>query len=248
MEMLNHVRSSGSWSQSELERLQAYYRQKNITITADKLLITLKWWANPAEFGERYIEALQAYMDVFFAEEERRISPYLLQALDKAREKAADLNFPSLMMELSQGVYITTLEEADLVTFAPSYWITPLVMYDTVEPKKWTVLFGARPAEVALVPGEVIPDAMLRALKALSDPTRLLILHYLNDTPATPSQLARKLRLRAPTVVHHLNILRLAGLVYISMEAEGEKRYTVRSAVVPDTFTAVSRFLADKSA
>jgi DNA-binding transcriptional ArsR family regulator len=245
--LLNNVRSSGSWTQNELDQLQDLFQQRNDPVRSEKLVTILKWWASSAEFGERYVEALQSYIEVFFAEEERRINPYLQQALDKGRQLAADLDFPSLMVELSQGVKIATLEEADRVTFAPSYWITPLVMYDTIEPKNWTVLFGARPADVALVPGEVIPDAMLRALKALSDPTRLLILHYLSDKPSTPSELARKLRLRAPTVVHHLSALRLAGLVYISMEDEGEKRYTVRSSVVSDTFTTLSRFLTSNS-
>jgi DNA-binding transcriptional ArsR family regulator len=245
LSMLTRVRSSESWTQNELEQLLSYFRQKKDSISSDKLVTILKWWASSAEFGERYVEALQAYMEVFFAEEERRISPYLQQALDNARVKAADLDFPSLMVELSQGVKIAAFEEADLVTFAPSYWITPLVMYDSIEPQKWTVLFGARPSEVALVPGEVIPDALLRALKALSDPTRLLILRYLSDKPATPTQLARKLRLRAPTVVHHLNALRLAGLVYISMELEVEKRYTIRPTVLAETFENLSRFISD---
>lgn len=245
--MLNTVRSSGSWTQNELELLHSYFRQKEAPVPNEKLVNILKWWASCAEFGERYMEALQAYMDVFFSEEERRIGPYLQQAMDHARTKAADLDFPNLMVELSQGVKITAFEEADKVIFAPSYWITPLIMYDTVEAKQWTILFGARPADVALVPGEVIPDAMLKSLKALSDPTRLLILHYLSDKPQTPSQLARKLRLRAPTVVHHLSALRLAGLVYISLEDEGEKRYTVRSAAVATTFETLTRFLANKS-
>ncbi|NJD60138.1 MAG: hypothetical protein C3F13_17760 [Anaerolineales bacterium] len=243
--MLNRVRSSESWTQNELEQLQSYFRQKNDPVSSDKLVTILKGWASSAEFGERYVEALQSYMEVFFAEEERRISPYLQQALDTARVKAADLDFSSLMVELSQGVKIAAFEEADLVSFAPSYWITPLVMYDSIELQKWTVLFGARPSDVSLVPGEVVPDAMLRTLKALSDPTRLLVLHYLHDQPATPTQLARKLRLRAPTVVHHLNALRLAGLVYISMEFEEEKRYTVRSAALAETFENLARFISD---
>jgi DNA-binding transcriptional ArsR family regulator len=120
-------------------------------------------------------------------------------------------------------------------------------MYDTKIPKHWMVLFGARPAEVALVPGEMIPDAMLRALKALSDPTRLLILRYLSDEPQTPSQLVRKLRLRAPTVTHHLRALRLAGLVYVSLDKEQEKRYTVREAAVAVTFESINRFLNNKN-
>jgi DNA-binding transcriptional ArsR family regulator len=246
VEMLEKIRSTGSWNDDELGKLQSFFHQRENSAATKKLITSLKWWVNSQEFGERYLDALQAYVEVFFAEEEKRISIYLQEALDNAQEQATRMDFSRLMLELSQGVKITVLEEADEVTFAPSYWITPLVMYDTVEIKKWVVLFGARPAEVSLVPGEVIPNAMLRALKALSDPTRLLILHYLSDTPATPSQLARKLRLRAPTVVHHLSTLRLAGLVYISMEAEGEKHYTIRSSVVSDTFTALSMFLSIK--
>ena len=77
------------------------------------------------------------------------------------------------------------------------------------------LLFGARPTGASLVPGELVPDALLRSLKALSDPTRLRILHYLTLEPRTPAQLARQLRLRAPTVIHHLKALRLAGLVQL---------------------------------
>jgi DNA-binding transcriptional ArsR family regulator len=93
-----------------------------------------------------------------------------------------------------------------------------------------------------------VPDGLLRALKALSDPTRLLILRYLSDKPQTPSQLARRLRLRAPTVIHHLNALRLAGLVYVNVTLEGEeeKGYTVRESAVADIFETLRKFLSVK--
>jgi DNA-binding transcriptional ArsR family regulator len=204
----------------------------------------LDWWSRPDEFGERFLDALQAYVENFYIEEERRIKPYLKGALVKAQELSSRLDFPRLMVELTQGVKISALEEADEVIFVPSYWTTPLVMYDRALEKHWVVLFGARPADVSLVPGAVVPDAMLLALKALSDPTRLLILRYLSEQPQTPSQLARRLRLRAPTVVHHLSALRLAGLVYISLEEEEEKRYTVRDTAVQDTYSSLQRFLA----
>ena len=246
LEIFKDVLSRRSWNEGDLDHLQSYYQQKEGTPSSKELVTILNWWSRPEEFGERYLEAMQAYVEVFFAEEERRIMPYLQQALARAQELATQLDFPHLMVELSQGVKIAAFEEADEVLFAPSYWITPLVMYDTVITKHWVVLFGARPAEVALVPGEVVPDAMLRALKALSDPTRLLILRYLSDKPQTPSQLARKLRLRAPTVIHHLSALRLAGLVYVSLKEDEEKHYTVRESAVADTFEALRKFLSVK--
>ncbi len=247
LKMLSDVKTRGTWNKNDLDQLQRDYPLKESPPSLDELATVLSWWSRAEEFGERYLEAMQAYVSVFFAEEERRIRPYLQQALDRARQLETQIDFPHLMVELSQGVKISAFEEADEVTFAPSYWTTPLVMYDSVVPKHWIVLFGARPAEVALVPGEVIPDAMLRALKALSDPTRLLILRYLSDQPQTPSQLARKLRLRAPTVTHHLSALRLARLVYVSLDEEDEKRYTVREAVIADTFEAIHKFLALKA-
>lgn len=247
MDMLADVKTRGSWNQNDLDQLRIYYPLKENPPSPEELTTALSWWSRAEEFGERYLQALQAYVSGFFAEEERRLTPYLQTALDRAQQMAKEVDFPHLMVELSQGVKIAAFEEADEVIFAPSYWTTPLVMYDTIKPKHWMVLFGARPAEVALVPGEVIPDAMLRALKALSDPTRLIILRYLSDQPLTPSQLARKLRLRAPTVTHHLSALRLAGLVYVSLAEGEEKRYTVRETVVSDTFESIHKFLAIKS-
>jgi len=104
-------------------------------------------------------------------------------------------------------------------------------------------IFGARPADASLVPGAVVPDALFRALKALADPTRLRILGYLSVTPLTPTELARRLRLRAPTVIHHLNALRLAGLVYLTFEAKGDKRYAARLAHIGKTFEHLQTFL-----
>jgi DNA-binding transcriptional ArsR family regulator len=246
VEILKEVSTRRSWNESDLAHFQSNFQQKEGAPTSEEMVTAVIRWSHPEEFGERYLAALQAYVAVFFAEEERRIRPYLQQALTRGQELAMQLNFPQLMVELSQGVKIVAFEEADEVMFVPSYWSTPLVMYDSVVSNHWVVLFGARPAEVALVPGEIVPDAMLRTLKALSDPTRLRILRYLTGKPQTPSQLARRLRLRAPTVIHHLSALRLAGLVYISLEVQEEKRYTVRESAVADTFEALRKFLSVK--
>jgi DNA-binding transcriptional ArsR family regulator len=240
---LKEVLTRRSWDEKDLEQLRQGHHKASNRLDRTMLVTTLNWWSHPEEFGERYLQALQAYVTVFFAEEEQRIKPYLKQALARAQELATSLDFPKLFLELSQGVKIAFLEEADEVTFVPSYWSTPLVMYDCVVKGKWVVLFGARPTEVALVPGELVPDSLLHALKALSDPTRLLILRYLSDQPQTPSQLARKLRLRPPTVIHHLNALRLAGLVYVIMEEQEEKRYTVRALAIEETFHVLNKFL-----
>jgi DNA-binding transcriptional ArsR family regulator len=243
LELLNKVLLRGTWDNNDLNLLKSLAQANARSLSSDDLVAKLTCWSHADEFGESYLEALQSYVEVFFSEEERRITPYLQQALARAKEIAPQLDFSHLMVELSQGVKIAVLEEAEEVRFVPSYWTSPLVVYDSIQPKHWVILFGARPAEVGLVPGGRVPDTLLRVLKALSDPTRLLILRYLNDKPQTPSQLAKKLRLRAPTVIHHLNSLRLAGLVYISLENGEEKCYTVRESILEDTYKALRRFL-----
>ena len=167
------------------------------------------------------------------------------------QELAGQMPLPDLLEELSQGVRFDQPLDVTEVVLAPSYWCTPLIYYERVGPDRQLFLFGARPPDVSLVPGELVPDALLHALKALSDPTRLRILHYLSAEPLTPAELARRLRLRAPTVTHHLKALRLAGLVQLSvgsLEDKGRDCYATRSEAVAAAFAALEDYLAQGAA
>ncbi|MFH1446959.1 MAG: winged helix-turn-helix domain-containing protein, partial [Chloroflexota bacterium] len=110
----------------------------------------------------------------------------------------------------------------------PSFWGAPFLFYDHLDTHTNMLLFGARPDDCTLVPGDIVPESLLRGLKALADPTRLRILRSLNKVPQTPTQLAHILRLRAPTVIHHLRALRLAGLVQVTVSSQGERNYATR--------------------
>lgn len=204
----------------------------------------LKLWAEPERSGERYLTALRAYHEAFFAEEEKRILPILQEAADGALKLAGRLSLADLLEELSQGLHFTALPDLEDLVLVPSFWSTPLVANHELAPGRRLFVFGARPSDISLVPGEPVPDDLHRTLKALADPTRLRILHYLAAERQTPSSLARKLRLRAPTVVHHLHVLRLSRLVRLTMEAEGKRRYAARPEAVEQIFTNLKRFIA----
>jgi len=201
------------------------------------------WAAQPRGFGERYLEALQGYYRVFFQEEEQRIRPALAEAVQGAQSLAAELTLPDLLEALSQGVHFPWTEQAEEVVLAPSFWLAPLVVWDRLDERRWMLVFGSRPASTSLVPGEVVPDAVVRGLAALSSPTRLRILRHLLACPATPSDLARRLRLRAPTVIHHLNALRLAGLVHLEITPQGERRYAARAEQLRVVWEQLDAFL-----
>ncbi len=220
VERLRAVQARRAWDEADAEALRAFDKAKGYPPSAQQVRNLLDWWARAEEFGERYLEALQAYYQVFFAEEERRIQPALRQALQRAQELSQKLSLEQLIVELSQGVEFDRSFFKPTLILAPAYWSTPLLFYLEIDPTTHIILFGARPASDSLIPGEQVPEGLMLALKALSDPTRLRILRYLEQEPHTPSQLARKLRLRAPTVTHHLSELRLAGLVQISVRGE----------------------------
>jgi DNA-binding transcriptional ArsR family regulator len=193
----------------------------------------------------RYLQALQAYQDVFFAEEENHIRNVLQAATLQAQTRAEQIPVDELIEELSHGVRLEDDFDWQELMLVPSYWISPLVVFEKLGPGKELFLFGARPADVSLVPGDMVPDGMLRTIKTLGDPTRLRILRYLSREGITPAELVRRLRLRAPTVTHHLNQLRLAGLVYLTLGEKGKRRYEARPEAVDEAFELLRAFLME---
>lgn len=185
-------------------------------------------WSDRKAYGEKFFQALQAYVNNFFLEEEPRIIPAQETALKQAQEMAKEMDVLALLEELSEGVRMDWISEVSMLVLAPSFWGAPFVFYDRLAENEGIILFGARPDGKTLVPGELVPEELLNALKALADPTRLRILRYLLEKPSTPGELAKFLRLRPPTVFHHLQSLRLAGLVVVTVSPKSERQYGIR--------------------
>lgn len=225
------VATHHAWDSKDLNFFVEMFKKKHKkgreSYSRERITTFLDWWSRPDEFGDMFLGALQAYHQAFFEEEEKRIGPILKQQLETAKELSKTKNAKELLAELSQGVSYDELFEIREVIFIPAYWITPMVMNMPVNENKHLLLFGARPSNMSVIPGEIIPDGLVRTLKALADPTRLKILHDLAHDELSPSEIARRLRLRAPTVTHHMNELRMAGLVHKIIKGQ-ETRYRTR--------------------
>jgi len=243
-EILQNVGERGHWDTTDREALWKVARQRE-GYEPDMEMLTrhLDWWAEKTAFGEGLYSALKVYYEVFFAEEESRIAPALQDAAEQAQELAEELIFPDLIEELSQGIRFEMPPQHEHMVMIPSFWVSPLIIMSRLQDGSGLFVFGGRPANASLVPGEVVPDALFQSLKALADPTRLRILRYLVAKPLTPTSLARRLRLRAPTVIHHLNTMRLAGLVYLTFESKGEKKYAARLNRVDAMCQQLQQFL-----
>lgn len=224
-------------------RVRDYHRSSD-RVTSEFLRATFEAWANRKSFGEQLLLTLAAYVENFFQEEEVRIDPAQTEALEIARDLAVDKDILSLLEELSAGVRMDWITDIATLILAPSFWGAPFVFFDKLAPQTGIILFGARPDGMALVPGDLVPDELLNALKALADPTRLRILRYLLEGPSTTSELSKILRLRPPTVIHHLHSLRLAGLVLVTVSPEAERRYALRPEGVSATIARLQTFLS----
>jgi DNA-binding transcriptional ArsR family regulator len=243
-ETLHRVAARGVWDPSDRTILRTALQSSGAKKPKPETLAAiLEGWSRAAEFGERYLAALYSYYDAFFAEEEIRIQPALEEALRGAKERSAQLRLPALLEELSQGLRLSELPPVPEIVLAPSFWCTPLLVFARVHAERHLYLFGARPSDASLVPGEVVPDTLMRALKALGDPTRLRILRHLAQEPMSPTQLARRLRLRAPTVIHHLDVLRMAQLVHLTLGVGEKRRYAARTQAIAATFGDLEGFL-----
>jgi DNA-binding transcriptional ArsR family regulator len=176
---------------------------------------------------------------VFFSEEEKRISPKLQSALQKTQKLAEAKPTAQFMKEM-----VGNFEAEDkMLVLVPSYWHSPGAIQSCMALDFTLVLFGARPEEESLVPGEIVPDDLMNKMKAMTDPTRLRILRYLIQEQLTPAELARRLRLRAPTVTHHLHTLKKAGMVKYVKKGKNEHLYYAKMESIKETYLYLQDFL-----
>ncbi len=246
LEILENAAARGTWAAKDRDQLRDTFKDYKSPPPAKKLEIMLSIWLDLETLGDHYLASLQTYREVFFAEEEERILPALENAISDAQALAKRVSFIELVEMVSRGVRFEEGFSVDELVLVPSFWISPLVVFNDLGENRGLFVFGGRPDKDSLVPGAQVPDVMLRTLKTLADPTRLRILRYLSQETMSPAELARKLRLRAPTVTYHLSALRLAGLVYLTLGERKRKFYATRSEAISGTFEALELFLKDQ--
>ncbi len=242
-ETLDHIAVRGAASAKEKELLGRTILNKKEKLKASQVEQLCKTWIDLDKSREMIMTSLQEYYQAFFAEEETRIRPVLKAGVENAQELSKKVPLAALVENLSRGVRFEDVELAKEITLVPSYWSTPFVFQTTPTEGRMQIVFGCRPDFQSIAPGAETPDKLINALKSLADPTRLRILRYLTGEPLTPTELSRRLRLRPPTVLHHLQALRLAELVAIRVSENGEKRYAVRSETLEIIFSSVKKFI-----
>ncbi|MEA3326092.1 MAG: metalloregulator ArsR/SmtB family transcription factor [Chloroflexota bacterium] len=242
-EFLSSLAGKQRLTASMAEQIRQTYTNPQ-QVTKERVRAAFEAWSDQSSFGDKFVQALKSFTKSFFNEEETRIIPAQSKALNEAQILAAGTDILSLLEKLSAGVRMDWITGISNLILAPSFWGAPFVFFDKLDEETGIILFGSRPKGMTLVPGDLVPEDLLNALKALADPTRLRILRYLLEGPRSPSELAKILRLRPPTVVHHLYNLRLAGLVLVTVSPRAERRYAVRMDGINSTVKHLNAFLS----
>jgi ArsR family transcriptional regulator, arsenate/arsenite/antimonite-responsive transcriptional repressor len=81
-------------------------------------------------------------------------------------------------------------------------------------------------------------NGLTRSMQALSDPTRRAILELLNDGDKTAGEIAACFAIAAPSVSHHLSVLKGAGLV-LSQRSGQHIIYRLNATVVQEVLQQV---------
>ena len=156
------------WTQAEKETISKYYAEHHREMTPTLLDLVYNNWAHRDEFGQKHLHALKAYAESFFYEEEQRILPALRAGLSHAQMRAGTLPLIAMLEELSAGVRWADIAAMQKIFLAPSFWGAPFLISEKLNNNTALVIFGSRPDNLALIPGDIIPDNLLRGLKAVS--------------------------------------------------------------------------------
>ena len=77
--------------------------------------------------------------------------------------------------------------------------------------------------------------------KALNDPTRREILELLNNGDLTSGEIANHFKITKPSISHHLDLLKQAGLVVCVREGQYQK-YSINTTVFDEIFKWMIQF------
>lgn len=81
--------------------------------------------------------------------------------------------------------------------------------------------------------------------KALNDPTRREILELLRDRDMTAGEIADQFNMTKPSISHHLDLLKQAGLVVSSKEGQFI-HYSINTTVMDEMLKWIMQFKSKK--
>lgn len=181
----------------------------------------------PDDVKADLIDRLDAWSTRVFGDYIGSVGPILEREVDRLRQRSSTISQDRFLEEVSRGATIVAEPGTDVIELFPQWALRPWNVF--WEHGTAQIIGVAVPTEHASANPDDPPDRLVALAKALGDERRLRILRRLTDGSYTLQELADHFRIPKTTLLHHLVILRAAGIVRVGSGQNG--RYTLRTDV-----------------
>jgi len=182
-----------------------------------------------------YAPLLRLWHEYYFRHVENQMLPLLIEDAAEKKMLLSKMDPIALIEYASGGVVIEDIPELQTIVLLPTVHNRPINTYCIYK----TLMLIQYPVEVPVENEEEPPMVLLRMTKALSDPIRLKLLRYVAHEPKSLWEMQSELDQSGEMLMHHLMMLRVAGLLRIHLREESNERFSIR----PDGASELQMFL-----
>ncbi|GAB6930194.1 hypothetical protein JCM10914A_41770 [Paenibacillus sp. JCM 10914] len=183
---------------------------------------------------EHYSPLMKLWYEYYFKTVERDLSQLLEEDAEEKKALLPKMDDENLIEYASGGVILDSVPQEHVILF-PGTHFRPINTYCFYE----NTLLLQYPIDVPEEDEDEPPVVLLRMTEALADPERLRLLRYIADDPKAVSEMAAELGQPYEELMHHLMILRAAGLLRSHLKSENNERFSLR----PDGASELQMFL-----
>lgn len=154
-------------------------------------------------------------------------------------ERLLEDHSPLQIAQALIGMHIRLLSNSESIYFCPSFFIGSEHNYVTLK-NGILIVYDLETIRIDPTP---IEEQLFHRLKVIAEPTRLEILHRLLTTPSYGKELADHLDRSTATISHHMEQLKLAGLV-IEEQHQNRKTYHLDQDEFKSFFSLIKNYFS----
>lgn len=167
------------------------------------------------------------------------VGPLLEREADRLRARAVDLPVDAFLDEVTRGADVVPGPGLDEIEVFPTWVLRP---WNVFWEHDASLLLGVPvPDEHLSADPDAPPERLVELAKALGDERRLRILRRLTVDSYSLQELADHFAIPKTTLLHHLVILRSAGIVRVGPGASG--KYSLRTGMPLELHRLLDRYL-----
>ncbi|NGM80975.1 helix-turn-helix transcriptional regulator [Paenibacillus sp. 7124] len=182
-----------------------------------------------------YGPLLRLWHEQYFRHVESKMLSLLIEDASEKKLLQSKMDPGALIEYASGGVVVEDIPELETIVLLPTVHHRPINTYCFYK----KLMLVQYPVDVPVENEDEPPTLLLRMTKALSDPVRLRLLRYVADEPKSLWEMQSDLGQSGDILMHHLMMLRVAGLLRIHLRDEDNERFSIR----PDGASELQMFL-----